>query len=64
MSAEGVRLDERRARTDERVVNAVSGLKTSTEKELHQLWYELAEVRVKAMNVLRACSLRKLSLRP
>ena len=64
MRAEGVRLDERRARTDERVVDAVSGLKASMEEELHELRNELAEVRMKAMDVLRARSLRKLGLRP
>jgi ribosomal protein L29 len=39
-------------------------LKASMEKELHELRNELAEVRVKAMDMLRARGLRKFSLRP
>ena len=64
MRAEGVRLDERRARTYERFLDTVSGLKASTEEELHKLRHEFAEIRVEAMNVLRAGSLRKLCFRP
>src|SRR5262249_58806779 len=64
VGAEDVRLDERRPRAGERVVDARPGPEVALEEHLHELRDELAEVRMEAVDVLRPFDLRKLRLRP
>ena len=58
------RLDERRARAGERVEDGAARGDVAAEELLDELRDELAEVRMKAMDVLRPLPLRELLLRP
>ena len=56
--AERVRLDEGRARPDERVEDAVAGLEVLVQEDLDELRDELAEIRMQRVDVLRPLDLR------
>ena len=58
------RLNERRARAGERIEHPPACRNMPVEQRLDELRDELAEVRVEAVNVLRALSLRERRLRP
>ena len=58
------RLDERRARAGERIEDGSARGDVAPEELLDELGDELAEIGVKAMDVLRALPLRELLLRP
>src|SRR5712691_5162605 len=64
IGSEDVRLDQRRSRTDERVVDAVPRREVAGEEDLDELRDEFAQVRVKTVDVLRPLDLRQLVLRP
>ena len=61
---ERVRLDERRPRSGERVVDDGAGREAAAKQRLGQLRHELAEIGVQAMDVLRPQALRQVALRP
>ncbi len=58
------RLHERRPGTRERVEHATAGRHVALEERLDELWDELAEVRVQAVDVLRALALGQVPLGP
>ena len=58
------RLDERRARSGERVDDVPARHDVAVEQRLDELRDELAEVRVEAVDVLRALALREVRLGP
>jgi hypothetical protein len=64
MDPERVRLDERRPRSGERVVDEGARCEAAAKQRLGQLRHELAEVRVQAVHVLRPQALRQVALRP
>ena len=61
---ERVRLDERRPRPRERVVDDGPGREAAAKQRLGELRHELPEVGVQAMDVLRPHVLRQVALRP
>ncbi len=58
------RLDERRPRAGERIEHARAGCDVALQQRLDELRNELAEVRVKAVDVLRPHALRQVAFRP
>src|SRR5580704_14497435 len=61
---EGVRLDERRPRTDEWVIHATPGREIPLEEHLDQLRDVLSKVRVQLVDMLGALRLGEIRLRP
>ena len=58
------RLNERRARARERVEDAAARTDVPSEERLDELRYELAEIGMEPVDVLRALALGELALRP
>ena len=58
------RLHERRARARERIEDTAAGRDMPLEKRLDELWDELAEVRMEAVDVLRSLALGQRRLGP
>ena len=58
------RLYERRSRARERIEDVLSPPEVPCEQDLYELRYELAEIRVQPVDVLRPLPLRQVALRP
>src|SRR5206468_12024924 len=62
--AEGVRLDERRARAGERIPDELARRRVALEEDLGELGDELAEIRMEPVDVLRPLPLGQLLFGP